>query len=54
VILFSDEQTPTPPGIVKLGMEVVPVEDAAQALLHALQGESEKIKQGDNGAQARH
>ncbi len=54
VILFSDEQTPTPPGIVKLGMEVVPVEDAAQALLHALRGGSEKIKQGDDGAQARH
>jgi signal transduction histidine kinase/HAMP domain-containing protein len=54
VILFSDEQTPTPPGIVKLGMEVVPVQDAAQALLHALRGESGKIKQGDNEAQARH
>ena len=40
VILFSDEATPTPSGIVKLGMEVVPVEDAAQALLQALRGDT--------------
>ena len=32
VILFSDGASPTPSGIVNLGMEVVPVEDAAQAL----------------------
>ena len=31
MILFSDGETPTPAGIGKLGMEVVPVEDAAQA-----------------------
>jgi hypothetical protein len=39
VILFSDGETPTPSGIVKLGMEVVPVEEAAEALLAALRGE---------------
>jgi signal transduction histidine kinase/HAMP domain-containing protein len=38
VILFSDDATSTPPGIEKLGMEVVPVEQAAQALLAALRG----------------
>jgi signal transduction histidine kinase/DNA-binding response OmpR family regulator/HAMP domain-containing protein len=45
VILFSDGATPTPSGIVKLGMEVVPVEDAAQALLQALCGESDDLRQ---------
>ena len=30
VILFSEDATPTPPGISELGMEVVPVQDAAQ------------------------
>ena len=44
VILFSDEATPTPSGIVKLGMEVVPVEDAAQALLAALRGDTDEIR----------
>jgi CheY-like chemotaxis protein len=39
VILFSDGDTPTPSGIVKLGIEVVAVEDAAQALLAALRGD---------------
>jgi CheY-like chemotaxis protein len=39
VILFSDGSMPTPPGINKLGMEVVPVEEAAGALLAALRGE---------------
>ena len=39
VILFSDGASPTPSGIVNLGMEVVPVEDAAQALLSALRGD---------------
>jgi CheY-like chemotaxis protein len=38
VILFSDGITPTPPGIGKLGMEVVPVDEAAPALLAALRG----------------
>lgn len=45
VILFSDGATPTPSGIVKLGMEVVPVEDAAQALLQALRGETDETRQ---------
>jgi signal transduction histidine kinase/ActR/RegA family two-component response regulator/HAMP domain-containing protein len=44
VILFSDGDTPTPSGIVKLGMEVVPVEDAAQALLIALRGDREHAR----------
>ena len=39
VILFSDDETPAPPGISKLGMEVVPVDKAAEALLEALRGE---------------
>jgi len=39
VILFSDDETPAPPGISELGMEVVGVQDAAQALLGALRGE---------------
>ena len=44
VILFSDEATPTPSGIVKLGMEVIPVEDAAQALLEALRGDTDETR----------
>jgi signal transduction histidine kinase/DNA-binding response OmpR family regulator len=39
VILFSDGVTPTPPGVGKLGMEVVPADHAASALLAALRGE---------------
>jgi CheY-like chemotaxis protein len=39
VILFSDGSTPAPSGIGNLGMEVVPVERAADALLAALRGE---------------
>ena len=39
VILFTDEQTPTPPGVGKLGMEIVPVDQAATALFAALRGE---------------
>jgi hypothetical protein len=39
VILFSDGVMPAPPGIGKLGMEVVAVEDAAPALLAALRGD---------------
>jgi signal transduction histidine kinase len=39
VILFSDGTTPTPPGISRLGMEVVPVQQAAAALMAALRGE---------------
>jgi signal transduction histidine kinase/DNA-binding response OmpR family regulator len=39
VILVSDGDTPTPPGVDKLGMEVVPAEYAASAVLAALRGE---------------
>ncbi len=39
VILFSDGRSPIPPGIGRLGMEVVPVDQAAEALLAALRGE---------------
>jgi CheY-like chemotaxis protein/anti-sigma regulatory factor (Ser/Thr protein kinase) len=38
-ILFTDGVTPAPPGIGKLGMEVVPVDQAATALLAALRGD---------------
>jgi signal transduction histidine kinase/DNA-binding NarL/FixJ family response regulator len=47
VILFSDGVTPTPSGIVNLGMEVVPVEDAAQALVQALHGRTDETRQSD-------
>jgi hypothetical protein len=40
VILVSDGETPTPAGVGKLGMEVVPAEYAASAVLAALRGES--------------
>jgi len=43
VILFSDSDTPAPSGIGKLGMEVVPVEQAARALLAALRGERKEV-----------
>jgi signal transduction histidine kinase/CheY-like chemotaxis protein/HAMP domain-containing protein len=36
VILVSDGATPTPPGVDKLGMEVVPADYAASAILAAL------------------
>ncbi len=39
VILFSDGTTPVPPGISRLGMEVVPVEQAAAALMATLRGQ---------------
>jgi CheY-like chemotaxis protein len=39
VILFSDDDTDAPPGIGNLGMEVVPVEQAVEALVAALRGE---------------
>jgi CheY-like chemotaxis protein/two-component sensor histidine kinase len=39
VILFTDGQAPSPPGIKRLGLEVVPLDQAAQALLSALRGE---------------
>ena len=41
VILFSDKETPTPPGVNRLGLEVVPAEEAAGAVLAALKGERE-------------
>ena len=50
VILFSDGASPTPSGIVKLGIEVVPVEDAAQALLSALRGDREQASRVVGGA----
>jgi signal transduction histidine kinase len=39
VILVTDGETPTPPGVGKLGMEVVPAEYAVSAVLAALRGE---------------
>jgi signal transduction histidine kinase len=39
VILFSDGVTPVPAGINRLGMEVVPVEEAANALMATLRGQ---------------
>jgi hypothetical protein len=39
MILFSDGSLATPPGIERLGMEVVPVDEAANALLATLRGE---------------
>jgi len=39
VILFADAHTPTPPGIDRLGAEVIPVDRAPQAVLAALRGE---------------
>jgi signal transduction histidine kinase/DNA-binding NarL/FixJ family response regulator len=53
VILFSDGETPTPSGIVKLGMEVVPVEDAADALLAALRGDRDDANWVADGANDR-
>jgi signal transduction histidine kinase/CheY-like chemotaxis protein len=42
VILFSDGETPTPPGVGRLGMEVVSAEDAATAVLAALRSDRER------------
>jgi signal transduction histidine kinase/DNA-binding response OmpR family regulator len=39
VILVTDGETPTPPGVGKLGMEIVPAEYAVSAVLAALRGE---------------
>jgi len=39
VILFADAHTPTPPGIDRLGAEVIPVDRAPEAVLAALRGE---------------
>ncbi len=38
VILVSDGASPTPPGVDKLGMEVVPADYAVSAVLAALRG----------------
>ncbi len=40
VILFTDGTTPVPAGISRLGMEVVPVEQAAAALMATLRGQN--------------
>jgi signal transduction histidine kinase/FixJ family two-component response regulator len=53
VILFSDGGSPTPSGIVNLGLEVVPVQDAAQALLSALRGDREQTSRVAGGAEHR-
>ncbi|MGZ4274403.1 MAG: hypothetical protein ACXVRP_11665, partial [Solirubrobacteraceae bacterium] len=53
VILFSDGEARTPSGIVNLGIEVVPVQDAAQALLSALRGDREQVSRVAGGAQHR-
>jgi hypothetical protein len=39
VILFTDGVSPAPAGISKLGIEVVPLDQAAHALLAALRGD---------------
>ncbi len=41
VILFSDSETPAPNGVNRLGMEVIPAEEAAGAVLAALRRERE-------------
>jgi signal transduction histidine kinase/ActR/RegA family two-component response regulator len=41
VIVFSSNETPTPSGVNGLGMEVIPAEEAAGAVLAALRGEQE-------------
>jgi hypothetical protein len=53
VILFSDGESPTPSGIVNLGLEVVPVQDAAHALLSALRGDREQASRVAGGAEHR-
>ena len=53
VILFSDDGTTAPPGISELGMEVIPVQDAAHALLAALRGEPDHLRQGVSAADDR-
>jgi signal transduction histidine kinase/ActR/RegA family two-component response regulator len=50
VILFSDEAGPMPAGIDKLGMEIVPVQEAAQALLSALRGRPGEASRVAGGA----
>ncbi|HYZ81931.1 MAG TPA: response regulator, partial [Solirubrobacteraceae bacterium] len=50
VILFSDGESAMPSGMVNLGIEVVPVQDAAQALLSALRGDREQVSRVAGGA----
>jgi signal transduction histidine kinase/DNA-binding response OmpR family regulator len=50
VILFSDGESPTPSGMFNLGLEVVPVQNAAQALLSALRGDREQVSRVAGGA----
>jgi signal transduction histidine kinase/CheY-like chemotaxis protein/HAMP domain-containing protein len=40
VILFSDGAAPAPPGVTRLGLEVVPVDKAATALMAVMEGQS--------------
>lgn len=40
VILFTDGATSVPPGVTRLGMEVVPVDEAAAALMATLRGQN--------------
>jgi CheY-like chemotaxis protein len=49
VILFTDGSLPTPPGIGKLGMEVVPADQAALALLGVLHGERQPASPAVSG-----
>jgi signal transduction histidine kinase/CheY-like chemotaxis protein len=53
VILFSDGVAPTPSGIVKLGIEVVPDEDAAYALAQSLRDRTGEPRRGGNGSRRR-
>jgi CheY-like chemotaxis protein len=53
VILFSDGESSMPTGIVKLGMEVVPVQEAPQALLAALRGDRQQLNSVNDGARDR-
>jgi CheY-like chemotaxis protein len=45
-ILFSDGHTPTPPGIERLGLEVVPVDQAAGAVLVAVARQQGNVAPG--------
>ncbi len=49
VIMFTDDRTPTPPGVGKLGMEVVPIDQAAEALLAALRGDRDLHREPEEG-----
>ncbi len=53
VLLFSDGESSAPSGIVNRGIQVVPVHDAAQALLSALRGDLEQTSRVAGGAEHR-